>query len=159
MAKRPVKDPFPEWPEWSTPKFWSFIRSGLRAKWSRWPPKYATLAKAKRDYKGPNPRQKYEFKCAKCKRYHPQKEVSVDHIEPAGTLRSFADLALFCEKLFVGTDKLQVLCDKCHKAKTLKERADSKNKEPINDDEHSNTRATPRKSKRANSARDKGSDG
>lgn len=118
--------PFPEWPQWTEAKFWAFVRSGLRSKWSRWPGKYATLAAAKRDYKGDNPRQKYEYKCAKCRRYYPQKEVSVDHIVPVGTLRSFEDLPAFCERLFVGPDKLQVLCKKHHDAKTKEETAERK---------------------------------
>lgn len=51
-----------------------------------------------------------------------QKEVSVDHIEPIGTLKAFSDLPGFVERLFVGVDKLQVLCDTDHKAKTKEER-------------------------------------
>jgi hypothetical protein len=130
----PVKSsPYPEWPAWTEAKFWAFIRSGLRAKWSRWPAKYAVLAAAKRNYSGDNPRQKYEYKCAKCKKHYPQKEVSVDHIEPVGQLRSFDDLATFCQRLFVGPDKLQVLCKKDHDAKTKLEgderRANNKNKD------------------------------
>lgn len=112
---------FPEWPAWSEAKFWSFIRSGLRSKWSRWPAKYAVLAAAKRPYKGKNKRQKFEFKCAKCKKHYPQKEVSVDHIVPVGTLRDYEDLPEFCRKLFVGVDKLQVLCSSCHSKKTREE--------------------------------------
>lgn len=126
--KRTVKDPFPEYQEWSSPKFFSFLRSGLRAKWSRWPPKYEALRLVRRPYTGTNTRQKHEFQCATCNAWFPQKQVSVDHIEPAGTLRSFEDLPLFCERLFVGVDKLQVLCDECHRIKTAQERAADKEK-------------------------------
>lgn len=122
MPKRTPE--FSEWPTWSEAKFWSFIRSGLRSKWSRWPAKYAVLAAAKRPYKGQNKRQKYEFQCAKCKKWYAQKDVSVDHIEPVGSLRSYDDLPDFCRRLFVGVDKLQVLCKKDHDAKT---RAESQN--------------------------------
>lgn len=130
--------PFEEYPEWSEAKFFAFIRSGLRAKWGRWPPKYQALAQAKRPYKGENKRQKFEYKCAKCKKWYMQKEVSVDHVEPAGTLKSFDDIAEFSRKLFVGVDKLQVLCDTCHKKKTQKEtaarkKAADKNKKETND--------------------------
>lgn len=127
--------PFPEWPAWTEAKFWAFVRSGLRSKWSRWPAKYATLAEAKRNYKGSNARQKFEYKCAKCKKWYIQKEVSVDHIEPVGTLRSFEDLPAFCQKLFVGPDKLQVLCSTCHNKKTKEETAERKknNKKESND--------------------------
>lgn len=130
MSKKPTSrsksEPFPEWEDWSTSKFFQFLRSGLRAKWSRWPPKYAALAAAKREYKGDNKRQKYEYKCAKCRRYHPQKDVSVDHIEPVGSLKSFDDLPSFCQRLFVGVDKLQVLCRKHHLEKSAQENAERK---------------------------------
>src|SRR5574342_495004 len=57
--------PFGPYPEWSTAKFWAFLRSGLRAKWQRWPPKYAVVAKSKRKYEGENKRQKFEYQCDK----------------------------------------------------------------------------------------------
>lgn len=128
---RATTPPYEAWPSWSEAKFWQFIRSGLRAKWSRWPPKYAVLDKAKREYKGDNKRQKFEYKCAKCKKYFPAKEVSVDHIEPVGTLRCFEDLPDFCRRLFVGVDKLQVLHKACHDKKTLQERKDKNNNKEI----------------------------
>lgn len=128
--------PFSEYPEWSEAKFFSFLRSGLRAKWSRWPSKYEVLAAAKRPYTGENKRQKFEYQCNSCKNYVPQKEISVDHIIPAGTLRTFEDLPEFCRRLFVGPDKLQCLCDACHAVKTAEERRASKtNKENNNDDD------------------------
>jgi hypothetical protein len=43
---RKTTPPFEEWPAWTEAKFFSFLRSGLRAKWSRWPAKYAVLAEA-----------------------------------------------------------------------------------------------------------------
>lgn len=120
MARK-TTPPFEPWPQWTEAKFWAFIRSGLRAKWSRWPPKYAVLAAAKRDHDGKNPRQKYEYRCSECKKHYPQKEVSVDHIDPVGTLRCFDDLPVFCQRLFVGVEKLQVLCKVCHDRKTYAE--------------------------------------
>lgn len=127
-AKEPVEKkgrkttpPFEAWPQWTEAKFWSFLRSGLRAKWSRWPPKYAVLAAATRPYNGPNKRQKKETQCAECKKWHPQKDISVDHITPVGTLRCYEDLPDFCRRLFVGIDKLQCLCKACHDRKTYAE--------------------------------------
>jgi 5-methylcytosine-specific restriction endonuclease McrA len=115
--------PFAAYPEWSEAKFWAFLRSGLRAKWTRWPPKYEVLRKAKRPYIGDNKRQKHEFQCASCAGWFPQKSVTVDHIIPAGQLRSWEDLPGFAERLFCSADGLQVLCDVCHLAKTKEERA------------------------------------
>ncbi len=116
-------EPFPAYPDWTTAKFWAFLRSGLRAKWTRWPPKYEVLRKAKRPYVGENKRQKHEFQCAHCGLWHPQKNVTVDHMIPAGQLRSWEDLPGFAERLFCSADKLQVLCDVCHAVKTKEERA------------------------------------
>jgi hypothetical protein len=99
------------------------VRSGLRAKWSRWPPKFEALNAVKRPYKGPNPRQKYEYQCAICKCWHIQANVEVDHLHPAGTLKDYADLPAFVEKLFVGVGELRVLCKPCHKEVTKKERS------------------------------------
>lgn len=116
MTKR--TPPFKPYPKWTEAKFWSFVRSGLRAKWVRWPPRYEALANARRIYKGKNKRQKYEYKCNICKKYYMQKEVEVDHIIPCGTLKDFSHLATFVENLFVGVDKLQVVCKSCHRSKT-----------------------------------------
>ncbi len=89
----------------------------------RWPPIYDCLNKAKREYVGPNKRQKFEYLCNVCGKYHPKKETSVDHIIPTGTLRSFADLPGFVERLFCGVDGLQTICTNCHQKKTAEERA------------------------------------
>lgn len=127
-AKKRTRTPdFVEWPEWSEAKFWSFIRSGLRAKWQRFPSRYAVLAAAKRKYEGPNKQQKWEFQCSICGEWHLQKNVSVDHIIPAGSLRTYDDLPEFVKKLFVGPDQLRVLCNPCHKAVTQEDK--NKNKE------------------------------
>lgn len=48
--------------------------------------------------------------------------MEVDHIIPAGSLKSYEDLPGFVERMFVGEDKLQVVCKSCHKAKTNDER-------------------------------------
>lgn len=115
--------PFPAYPDWTTSKFWGFIRSGLRSKFTRWPPKYEALLAARRNVGAKKTsRQKYEYKCAECKKWFKGKEVEVDHIVPAGSLKCGDDLAGFVERVFCGKDKLQVLCKPCHKAKTAEER-------------------------------------
>lgn len=110
------------YPTWSEAKYWAFIRSTLRAGASRWPPKYEVLKEARRPYDGPDKRTKWEFQCAKCKGWFKSTQVSVDHIVPAGSINKFEDVAGFVERLFTGTDGLQVLCDTDHKAKTTLER-------------------------------------
>lgn len=122
VARKGKTPPCEIYPTWTEAKFWAFIRSGLRSKWTRWPPKYEVLAAAKRPYVGEDKRRKFEYQCASCGLWHPQKEVSVDHIVPVGTLKSWDDLVTFCQRLFVPATGLQVLCDTCHQAKTNQER-------------------------------------
>lgn len=126
MAKRakPSGD-FKHWPLWSNSQFWSFVRSGLRAKWSRYPVKFAVLAKAKRKAED-NPRAKWEYQCAVCKGWFIQKNVEIDHTIPCGTLRSYEDLAPFVERLFCGEEHLRCVCKPCHKIITKEERDESR---------------------------------
>lgn len=114
--------PYANYPAWTEARFWAFIRSGLRSMWSKWPPKFMVLKAARRDYKGSNKRLKYEFQCAHCSDWFPQKQISVDHVVPAGTLKSFDDVGPFLSRLLVAEDKLQCLCKTCHDRKTKDER-------------------------------------
>ena len=102
--------------------FWAFIRSALRQKSRWWKPIALAKANAKRIYKGPIKRQKFEYQCNHCKKWFPDKEVDVDHIIPAGTLKCAADLPGFVERLFCEVEELQVLCNDCHDEKTQNEK-------------------------------------
>jgi len=103
--------------------FWSFIRSTLRQKSRWWKPITECKMKARRAYKGPSKRQKFEYQCNECKNWYPEKSINVDHIVPAGTLKTAADLPGFVERLFCEIDGLQVLCSKCHDKKTAHEKS------------------------------------
>jgi 5-methylcytosine-specific restriction endonuclease McrA len=102
--------------------FWSFIRSGLRQKSRWWKPITQCKMKSRRAYKGPNKRQKFEYKCNVCKEWFPEKKINIDHIIPAGSLKCAQDLPGFVERLFCETDNLQVLCSGCHNIKTQNEK-------------------------------------
>ena len=102
--------------------FWSFIRSALRQKSRWWKPILQAKLAARRAYKGPNKRQKFEYQCATCNTWLPEKKINVDHIRPAGSLNCAADLPGFVERLFCEIDNLQVLCEKCHDVKTKLEK-------------------------------------
>lgn len=102
--------------------FWGFIRSTLRQKSRWWKPITECKQKAKRPYKGPNKRQKFEYQCNECKNWFPDKNINVDHIIPAGSLNCSADLAGFVDRLFCEQDNLQVLCTDCHDKKTKLEK-------------------------------------
>jgi hypothetical protein len=125
-AKRkgtPRTPPFPNYPEWTTSRFYGFLRSALRSAYSRYPVKWAVLRAAQRPYQGTDKRVKWEYQCQECKGWFKAKEISVDHVTPAGSLNSFEDLPGFAERLFCGPDGLQVLCQTDHAAKTAEERA------------------------------------
>ena len=98
--------------------FWSFIRSALRQKSRWWKPITECKMKARRPYKGPNKRQKFEYLCNSCKRWFPDKQINVDHIVGAGSLNCGQDLPGFVDRLFCEQDNLQVLCTTCHDHKT-----------------------------------------
>jgi hypothetical protein len=102
--------------------FWSFIRSALRQKSRWWKPIAICKLNARRDYKGPLKRQKYEYQCNKCKGWFPDKKINIDHIIPAGSLNCANDLPQFVERLFCEVENLQCLCTPRHHAKTLKQK-------------------------------------
>jgi 5-methylcytosine-specific restriction endonuclease McrA len=102
--------------------FWSFIRSGLRQKSRWWKPITQCKLNAKRDYTGPNKRQKFEYQCNSCKKWFADKNINVDHKIPAGSLNCANDLPGFVERLFCEVDNLQVLCTGCHNVKTQNEK-------------------------------------
>lgn len=111
-------------PAWSNAMYWSFIRSGLRAKFLRYPVKYIVLAEAKRPAKPSTGKLKWEYQCSYCANWYPQKDIALDHIVPCGSLKSYADLPGFVERMFCHADGLQVLCTGCHKLKTQRDKED-----------------------------------
>lgn len=127
VTKRARTPPYTAYPEWTTAQFFSFLRSGLRAKFTRWPPKFAVITAAKRPYTGSNPRQKYEFQCSECLSYYQQKQIEVDHIVACGSLNTLEDLPGFVERLFCAKEGLRVVCKPCH----LKITRESKEKRDV----------------------------
>ena len=107
---------------WSTARYFTFIRSGLRKMWSRYPVRYQVLNDARRPYKGTDKRTKWEYQCNCCKKWFKAKDVQVDHIVSAGSLKCYEDLPAFVQRLFCEADNLQVLCKECHHVKTQEER-------------------------------------
>jgi hypothetical protein len=101
---------------WTEARYWQFIRSALRQAYSRYPVKFQVKKDAERTVQGC--RHKYEYKCAECSGWFTNKEIQVDHIEPAGKLSSYKDLAGFVKRLFCEADGMQVLCLECHQSKT-----------------------------------------
>lgn len=116
-AKKPKKEKVPRTRNSGTmteSAFWSWIRSALRRRTVYWKPTSDVKKASRRDYKGENKRQKYEYQCSECNNWFPDKHIEVDHIVPAGSLKSSDDLKGFVERLFCEAEGLRVLCKDCH---------------------------------------------
>lgn len=114
---------------WTESFIISRIRATLRRLSMQMPAVRQAKLNARRVYRGPNPRLRYEYQCAHCKDWFPEKEVQVDHTVPAGAMKSFDDVGPFARRLlFCSVDDLAVLCKEDHKTKTNQERAARKAK-------------------------------
>lgn len=105
---------------WTKARYFSFIRGLLRSGFTRYPVKHQVKVAARRKKKGT---RRFEYKCADCKKWYPNSQTEVDHIEPAGSLKDYSDLPGFVERLYCEADNLQVLCKACHHIKTQEERS------------------------------------
>lgn len=109
--------------KWTGSQYWSAIRSALRSKFRYWTPATQALKAAERPSKSKNKRLKYEYQCAKCKKWFKRADVQIDHIIPCGSLKCADDIPAFLERLTPeDSAAFQVLCSKDHKIKTQAER-------------------------------------
>jgi len=107
--------------------YWSVVRSALRRAFRYWKPAQEAKTNARRAYKGKKKRQKWEYQCASCNEWFKEKEVQIDHIIAAGSLRCGDDLKGFLERLTPEkSSSYQILCKKCHKLKTKKDKDNGK---------------------------------
>ena len=111
---------------WTTSRYFSFIRSALRRAWMKYPLKHKVLNSASRPYRGTDRRRKKEYQCNVCRGWFKGTDVSVDHIEPCGSLKTFEDLPKFVSTLFCEESNLQCICSACHSVKTKREREERK---------------------------------
>ena len=109
---------------WTEKYILSRIRATLRKLSMQMPSIRECRLRARRAYTaGLNPRQKFEYECAKCHEWFAEKDTQVDHVVPAGSLQSFDDVGPFARRLlFPAQNELQVLCTRCHNDKTQSER-------------------------------------
>lgn len=104
-------------------QYLAWIRSALRSKSLRWPPRGEALKLARRSYKGPNKRQQWEYGCALCNHWYNAKQVVVDHHPvAAGSILSVEDIGPFANNLYCEVENLRVLCKPCHDIHTLAEK-------------------------------------
>jgi hypothetical protein len=87
---------------------------------------------ARRPNESANTRLSWEYQCAQCKQWFPDKvggkpAVYIDHIVPCGTLKEFGDIQGFIERCYPDDPRaFQVLCKACHAEKTKAERMQRK---------------------------------
>ena len=109
----------------SESSYMSFFRGQLRRAWSRHPMRIELL-KSRRlkvpeeDRERLGNRIKHCYRCESCGKIHASKNIEVDHIKPAGSLKTKEDLGSFASRLlFVMPGDLQLLCkDLCHPVKS-----------------------------------------
>ena len=89
----------------------TYVKASLRRTWGRSVQRQSALKAAKISYGN--------YKCAKCGKAYRRKDIQVDHKIPVGR---FVNFDLYIERLFCPTSGLDVLCVKCHKTKTAKDR-------------------------------------
>lgn len=114
--------------QWTQARFNSFIKSALRAASQRWPPRYATLNKAKLG-KRINPasgRLAEFYQCNSCKTGFPAKGVEVNHIVPVVPVEGFDSWDGVIARLFCEEEGLETLCKPCHKEITKRESEERK---------------------------------
>lgn len=123
---------------WTTSRYFSFIRSNIRRAWMKFPNNINTKKDAQRPNQSSNKRLKYEYQCSECKNWYQGKHTQVDHIIPCGSLKSYEDLPRFVSTLFCSKENLRVLCSykkdlfdemgkpSCHYICTQEERKRSK---------------------------------
>lgn len=106
---------------WTEAMLMGRIRSALRNIWRFYKPRAA--AKKLSEKKVIGKRHKLEYQCSDCEKWFRSNQVEVNHKIPAGSLKSFKDLPMFCERLFCEEPEgYDVKCKPCHKLETQKQR-------------------------------------
>lgn len=114
--------------EWTEGRYRSFITSTLRGGMRRWPPKWKVLKSAEigRKINKKTGKLAMHYICGVCNENYPAKDVQVDHFLPVvDPATGFVTWDIYIDRLFCERTNLQVLCTKCHKLKTKKEKHES----------------------------------
>jgi hypothetical protein len=88
-----------------------------------YPVKKEVLKKARREK---HPDGYWLLQCAGCASLHAERLVQVDHTSPVGSFDGCWNT--YISRMFCEESNLRVLCIGCHKEKTLKDRADIRDK-------------------------------
>ena len=114
--------------EWTEGRRNSFITSVIRRGFTRWPPKFEVLSKAKQGKKinESTGRLAEHYECAVCKGSFAGKDVEVDHVSPIVPVSGFVSWDSFIDNLFCELSNLQVICKTCHAKKSKLENEERK---------------------------------
>lgn len=99
-----------------------YVINVLRRGTLKWNGRTNALRRARKRFrdgklKNGNVKWKYHWNCAKCgKWFRDESDMEVDHIMEVGPYKG--DLHDYAERMYCDEDNLQVLCIRCHKAKT-----------------------------------------
>lgn len=121
MSKKLWEKSYTPWK--SKAAFLSWIRGGLRKLWSRHPVKNELKRRKRVKKANSKGRQVWQLKCEKCKTWHVQAAIQVDHKVPNPPFTELKHLGAFAESLLdVDIKDLQLLCKDCHREKTYEDR-------------------------------------
>jgi len=116
----------------NSPAMEGFLKSALRRAFSRTKTYNNARHAARRDLRVGN-RQRVQFRCQTCGEWHWRPDTQVDHVEPVESYSESMtrpdgsgrfDWNKFIDRLF--NADLQILCKKCHNAKSAVENAKRK---------------------------------
>lgn len=122
-------NPWEEYPEiWSTKAKWfSYLRGCLRKAWNTNPIKITVTNERRKQIPNPNPKGKkptvWGATCECCGNDFVMKDIQVDHMIPAGSLKETSDIQGFVERLlYVKKEDIRLVCKGCHNIITDAER-------------------------------------
>lgn len=104
-------------------QYFSKIRSALRSCFRYWKPMTIALENSSRKSQSLNKKLKKEYQCAHCNEWFKREDVEIDHIVPAGSLKTYDDIAPFIKRLTTeNVNDYQILCKNHHRIKTNNEK-------------------------------------
>ena len=103
--------------------FYGWVRGQLRKGWTRHPVKNLLIQNNRFKKDNGKGRMTWHLNCSQCKVATPQTKIQIDHINPAGSLKTTEDIGKFVERLyFVTFDTIRPVCIPCHEVITFAER-------------------------------------
>ena len=123
--QQPAK-PWEETDVWKNEsQYLTWLRGQFRKIWMDFIPKNEFLSENcrpvndhERSMYGLHPRTKKAGKCTFCSQILGKSKLQVDHITPAGSMRTYAEAPSYLLRLLCSKDNMQLICKPCHEIKT-----------------------------------------